>query len=514
MGTARDRLARAAGAVSLATLCSRVLGLTRDAVRAALLGASALSDALDVAFKVPNLLRDLFAEGAFSGAFVPTLAGVRERKGDAAAFEVLNRVFTTMLIHVGLVVVLLVWGADGVVRLITAERFAQSAEFGLTVLLVRLLAPFLLFVSLAVAAMGALNLFDRFFVPALSPALQNLTLVAGGGLMLAAGIGGAAAAVPWAVLLLIGGLAQFVVQLPALWRLGWRPRLLPDPLARHAETRTILGRMLPVVGGMAATHVCIVINTKLATDVVGGTSNLYYAFRLVHLPVGLVGVAVGTAVLAHASRSHARGDAAAVQRSLQDAIRVTLALSLPAAAGLLVLGEPLARMLYLWGNMEPESARAIGATVRYFSAAVVFYCLVKVTVPVLYAQGRVKVPLAASLVAVAANLAVALGTYQTLESRGLALAVGAGQAANWLVLMAVLRVDLRPLALPVARSVVGAALCGLAAWWVADLLPADRAVGARLLRGLLPVAAGMVAYFGSVWLLGARTLLDRPRNRA
>jgi putative peptidoglycan lipid II flippase len=227
-----------------------------------------------------------------------------------------------------------------------------------------------------------------------------------------------------------------------------------------------------------------------------------------------VGVAVGTAVLAHASRSHARGDAAAVQRSLQDAIRVTLALSLPAAAGLLVLGEPLARMLYLWGNMEPESARAIGATVRYFSAAVVFYCLVKVTVPVLYAQGRVKVPLAASLVAVAANLAVALGTYQTLESRGLALAVGAGQAANWLVLMAVLRVDLRPLALPVARSVVGAALCGLAAWWVADLLPADRAVGARLLRGLLPVAAGMVAYFGSVWLLGARTLLDRPRNRA
>jgi len=180
MGTARGRLARAAGAVSLATLCSRVLGLARDAVRAALVGASALSDALDVAFKVPNILRDLFAEGAFSGAFVPTLSGVREREGDAAAFAALNAVLSTMLLHVGIVVVLLIVGAEPVVRTITAARFAASAQFELTVVLVRLLAPFLLFISLAVAAMGALNVFDRFFVPALSPALQNLTLVAGG----------------------------------------------------------------------------------------------------------------------------------------------------------------------------------------------------------------------------------------------------------------------------------------------------------------------------------------------
>jgi len=513
MGTARRRLARAAGAVSLATLFSRVLGLARDAVRAALLGAGALSDALDVAFKVPNLLRDLFAEGAFSGAFVPTLSGVREREGDEAAFAALNGVLSTMLLHVGLVVALLVAGADGVVRAITAERFAESAEFGFTVLLVRLLAPFLLFICLAVAAMGALNVFDRFFTPALSPALQNLTLVAGGGALLAFGAGGAGAAVPWAVLLLVGGALQFAVQLPALWRLGWRPSLRPDPWARRPETRAVLGRMLPVVGGLAATHVCIVINTKLATDVVGGTSNLYYAFRLVHLPVGLVGVAVGTAVLAQASRSHARADGEGVRGTTEDALRVTLALALPAAAGLLALGEPLARMLYLWGAMEPAEARAIGATIRYFSPAVVFYCLVKVTVPVLYAQGRVRVPLLASLLAVGCNLAVAFSTYRTLQYRGLALAVGAGQAANWAVLAVALRIRLRPLLPGLLRRAVAAALCGGAAAWLAARLPADPGASARLVRGLAPVAAGAAVYFAAARLLGARALLDTSSGR-
>jgi len=514
MGTARGRLARAAGAVSLATFCSRVLGLARDAVRATLLGATSLSDAVDVAFKVPNLLRDLFAEGAFSGAFVPTLSGVRARRGDAAAFEALNRVLSTMLVHVGIVVALLVIGADVVVRAITSARFAESAAFDLTVLLVRLLAPFLLFISLAVAAMGALNVFDRFFVPALSPALQNLTLVAGGGVLIGAAVGGAPAAVPWAVLLLVGGLLQFAVQLPPLWRLGWRPALRPDVFARTTETRAILSRMLPVVGGMAATHVCIVINTKLATDVVGGTSNLYYAFRLVHLPVGLVGVAVGTAVLAHASRSHAEQDGEGVRGTTRAALRVTFGLALPAAAGLMALGEPLARMLYLWGGeMDADGAAAIGATIRYFGPAALFYCLVKVTVPVLYAQGRVRIPLLASLVAVACNLAVAFGTYRTLQYRGLALAVGAGQAANWLVLARALRLDLRPLAGDLVRRAVAAGACGLAAWGAAQALPAGAAAGARLLRGLLPVGAGAAAYFGTAALLRARPLLDRPQNR-
>lgn len=509
-----SRLVRAAGAVSAATLVSRVLGLGRDVVRAALLGAGALSDALDVAFKVPNLLRDLFAEGAFSGAFVPTISGVREKDGRAAAFTVLNRVLSTLVVHVGIIVVLLVVGAEEVVRLITSARFAESAEFDLTVHLVRLLAPFLLFVSLAVASMGALNVFGRFFLPALSPALQNLTLVVGGISMIAMANGGARAATPWAVLLLVGGAMQFLIQIPALWKLGWRPRFLPDPLARHPEIRTILGRMLPVAGGLAATHVSIVINTKLATGYPGGTSNLYYAFRLVHLPVGLVGVAVGTAVLAHASQRHAKNDAAGVQRALSEAVRTTLALALPATLGLAVLGEPLARMLYQWGGeLSASQAAAIGETIRWFSPAVVFYCLVKVTAPVLYAQGRVRAPLLASLVAVVCNLAVALGTHEALRHRGLALAVGAGQAANWFVLIWILRMPLRPLFRPALRLLLASLACAAAAAATAWLVSPEF----RLIRGIAPVGAGVLAYAVVAWAIHvpeARALLDRLRNRS
>jgi len=489
-------------------------------MRAALLGAGPLSDALDVAFKVPNLLRDLFAEGAFSGAFVPTLAGVRERDGDQAAFTVLNRVLSTMLLHVGLVVVLIVWLAPEIVLAITSEKFAQRAEFEFTVVLVRLLAPFLFFISLAVAAMGALNVFDRFFLPALSPALQNLVLVAGGGIMVSAGLDGAQAALPWALLLLVGGALQCAVQFPPLWRLGWRPRFLPDLAAREPETRAVLSRMLPVVGGMAATHASIIINTKLATADVGGTSNLYYAFRLVHLPVGLVGVAVGTAVLSKASRAVARNDDEAVRDSLVQATLLTLAFALPAAAGLAALGEPIARLLYLWGNAKPSDAAAIGETIRYFSLAVVFYCLVKVTVPVFYAQGRLRGPLIASLVAVVCNLVVALTTHPYLQWRGLALAVGVGQAANWLVLTLMLRSSLAGvggrLMGHAARLTVAAAVCGLAAWGTARIMPAGDGFGARAMAGLVPVGVGAVAYIGAAWICGAKealALLDSPRNR-
>jgi putative peptidoglycan lipid II flippase len=519
-----SRLARAAGLVSLAVFLSRILGLMRDALRAALVGARWLSDALDVAFKVPNLLRDLFAEGAFSGAFVPTLSAVREREGDAAALALLNRVLSTMVVYVGLVTALLVAFAPQVVGLIASSRFTADPEsFELAVELVRLLAPFLLFISLAVAAMGALNVFGRFFVPALSPAMQNLLLVAGGLTLVHLGVGRMEAVRPWALLLLAGGALQFLVQLPALYRVGWRPRFTPDLRLRAPETREIGRRMLPVVVGLAAAHVCILINTRLATADEGGTSNLYYAFRLVHLPVGLVGVAVGTAVLAEASRLAARADLAGVRETLGRALLLTLAFAAPACAGLAVLGDPLAKLLFQWRKMTPSEAEAIGETIRYFSVAVIFYCCVKVMVPVFYAQGRTRVPMAASFVAVAANLACALALHPHLKWRGLALAVGIGQAANLAVLLgAVARQYGRPapgVLGEVAKILLASALCGgaaaLAAGWFRD----DPALLPRLSRALVPVGAGALVYFlaGSLLrcdailqvLRGARRL-DRP----
>ncbi len=500
-----SRLARAAGLVSAATLVSRVLGLLRDAVRAALVGARGLSDALSVAFKIPNLLRDLFAEGAFAGAFVPTLSRVKAEHGDAAAFKLLNRALATLLVYVGLVVVGLVVFAEPVVRLMTAENFEKRAVFPLTVILVRLLAPFLLFICLAVAAQSALNVFGRFFVPALSPALQNLTLVAGGFLLLSLGQERVEAAFPWACLLLAGGALQFFVQVPALWRVGWRPRFEPDLGLRTPEARRIVRRMLPVAGGLAAAHVSILVNTWIATETPGGDSTLYYAFRLVHLPVGLVGVAVGTVVLAQASAKVVRGDEDGVRATLSEGLLLSLALSMPAFAGLLALGPVLAEMLFHWGNLKPDEAAAIGTTIRWFAPAVVFYCSVKVVVPAFYARGDVRGPLKASLVAVAVNLACALSLKDLLSYRALALAVGCGQAANLAVLLALLKRrdggGGPGLTLRIAKVAAAAAACGAVAWAATHVLPGGSGAVSRIARGLLSVLAGAAAYIAAGWLL-------------
>ncbi|MHC4547225.1 MAG: murein biosynthesis integral membrane protein MurJ [Planctomycetota bacterium] len=512
-----SRLSRAAGLVSVATLVSRVLGLARDAVRGALVGARWLSDALDVAFKVPNLLRDLFAEGAFSGAFVPTLARTREHEGDGAAFALLNRVLSTMLVYLGAVVLLMVLFAPQIVRLLAAEEFvAQRELFALTVDLVRILSPFLLLICLAVAAMGALNVFGRFFMPALSPAAQNLVLVAGGVLVFHVGLGREDAARPWALLLLGGGAMQFLIQVPVLYRSGWRPRFAPDLKLCAPETREILRRMLPVVGGLAAAHVCILINTRLATGDEGGTSNLYYAFRLVHLPVGLVGVAVGTAVLAEASRRAARADADGVRATLGDALLLTVAFATPACAGLLVLGDPIAKLLFLWGDMSPAEAGAIGETIRYYAVAVIFYCCVKVVVPVFYAQGQTRVPVMASLVAVLANLACALALHPSLQWRGLALAVGVGQAANLAVLLgAVARRYGRPpgaALVHLGKIALASALSAGAAALAVRFFPDERAAVPRFARGLVPVAAGAVVYFAAGSLLRCEAIVSVLRG--
>lgn len=501
------RLSRAAGLVSVATLVSRVLGLLRDSVRAALFGSGWLSDALDVAFKVPNLFRDLFAEGAFSGAFVPTLMGTNEREGRAAALVLLNRVLSTMLVYVGAICAGIVAFAPAIVRALAAPEFlGQPGLVTDAVLLVRVLAPFLLLICMAVAAMGALNVFGRFFVPALSPAAQNLVLVIGGIVVYKAVAEDADRAVPWACLLLAGGALQFLIQVPALLRAGWRPRFLPDLRLRAPETRQMLRRMLPVVAGLAATNVCILVNTRLATGAEGGTSNLYYAFRLVHLPVGLVGVAVGTAVLAEASRRAALHDREGARQTLAEALLLCLAFAAPAAAGLLVLGPPIADMLFRWGpQMDTARTAAIGLTIRWFAPAVVFYCAVKVVVPFFHAHGQVRVPLIASLTAVACNIACALLAYKALLWNGLALAVGVGQVANLAVLLAAAGAlhgwPCPALLLRLFKIALASGACAAGAAATLGFLPMGEGAGTRFLRGLGPVAAGGAAYFAAGVLL-------------
>ncbi|MEE8104674.1 MAG: murein biosynthesis integral membrane protein MurJ [Planctomycetota bacterium] len=518
------RLTGAARRVSLATLVSRVLGLFRDALRAALVGAGALSDALEVAFKVPNLLRDLFAEGAFNGAFVPTLSQTQKDEGEEAAFDLVNRALSTLLIYAGGAVVLLVVFAPQLIGWITDPSFSGDPEkFETAVFYARLLAPFLLFITLAVVLMGALNVRGRFFLPALSPASQNLLLVGGGSFLLMLGVTGESAAFPWALLLLTGGALQFLLQVPAMRREGWRPRFCPDPKFRDPALRQIVLRMAPVVLGLAATHLCILINLRLASQYVGGVSFLYYGFRLVHLPVGLVGVAVGTAALAEAARQAAAGDREAVARTMGDGLRLCLAFAIPAAVGLMVLGGPIAHLLFGYGATEAAEANAIGQAITLYALAVVPYCAVKVLVPVYYAVGKMRVPLLASVFAVAANLAVAipLARNPDFQWRALAIAVGAGQAVNLLILMVAGRRHFlagRPGFLAaVVKMAAAACACGGATWAVSLLLPGGEGFLARAAAVFGPTVAGVAAYFAVGRLLGSQEILavvrlDRSGN--
>jgi len=508
------RLSRAARAVSAATLLSRLLGLARESVRAALLGSARLSDAVDVAFRLPNLLRDLFAEGAFSGAFVPALAREREARGKEATLSLVNRAGSTLLVWVLLAVALLAAFAPQVLGAVTSAEFRADPErFPEAQRLARILAPFLLFICMAVVAMGALNVCGRFFVPAVSSAAQNAVLVGGGGALLLLGTTGGAAATPWALLLLLGGALQFAVQWPALRREGWRPRFAPDLRLRDPAVREIVRRMAPVVIGLAATHACILVNQRLATSDVGGASYLSYGFRLVHLPVGLVGVAVGTAVLAEASRHAARGDRSGVARTLGDALGLCLAFALPAAAGMAVLADPIAQLLFRHGATTADEARAIGETIRLYAPAVVFYCCVRVVVPVFQAQGRLRVPILAAFAAVAANLlcGVPLHALPEWRWRGLALALGAGQAANLAVLLgAVARAFGGPrpgTAAVLAKLALATAASAGAALLVRDAIPAGASLVARLVRVAAAVAAGGAAYVGAGLLLRSREIL-------
>jgi putative peptidoglycan lipid II flippase len=369
--------------------------------------------------------------------------------------------------------------------------------------------------------MGALNVCGRFFLPALSPATQNLVLVAGGSVLAILGLTEDRALLPWAALLLLGGAVQFAVQLPALRREGWRPQWRPDVFFKSPAVREIAKRMGPVVLGMAATHISILINTRLASQFTGGVSYLYYGFRMVHLPVGLVGVAVATVTLAQASKHAAKGDLDGVRTTMGDSMRLCLAFALPAAAGLFVLAHPLAQLLFRHGATAMHDAMLIGETIRVYALAVVSYCCVKVMVPVFFALGRVRVPVIASLIAVAANLTVALTLSRDpqWEWKAMALAVGVGQAFNLIVLMVAAR-RVFPEALPgflgsLAKILVATAGCGAAAAALLHALPWGTGLGERAVRALVPTFGGAAAYFALGWALRCeeiRAVLLRRRG--
>src|SRR5438309_2254905 len=385
---------RATGIVGVAILCSRVLGLIREVVFAALFGASRNMDAFLTAFRAPNMLRDLFAEGALSTAFVTTFSQRIATEGDTSAWNLASKVATLALVFMSTVSLLGVIFAPVFINILAPGFPIEKAE--LTVLLTRIMFPFILLVSLAALVMGMLNAKNVFGMPAMASSFFNLGAIIGG-VALCYWLDpqpswrhphfGARGLVGLSIGTLIGGLLQLIVQFPPLHRVGFKFR--PDFNWRDAGVRTILILMGPATIAASAVQVNVAVNSGFASGLGDGPMTfLNIAFRLMQLPLGIFGVAVGTVTLPLVSRTAALGDMAAFRSALAHAIRLVTLLTIPAAIGLIILAQPIISVIYEHGRFTPEATRQTAGALQFYAIGLAAYSAVKVLAPAFYADRK------------------------------------------------------------------------------------------------------------------------------
>ena len=481
-------LARAAGIVSLATLVSRVLGLVREQVFAAFFGAGFAVDAFQVAFRIPNLLRDLFAEGAMSAAFVPTLTQVQERQGREAAMRLANLVVNFLLVTVSAVCLLGILFADRLVPWM-APGFGQvPGKLELTTQMTRIMTPFLLLVALAAAVMGVLNTRRIFFVPAIAPTMLNLALIAAGFVLspLCPRFG-LQPIVGMAFGVLLGGLGQLLIQVPSLHGQGfrWRPMIS----FRDPGVLRIVTLMAPAAIGLAATQVNIFVNTFLASMLrQGSVSWLNYAYRLMQLPIGLFGVAIATVTLAEVSRHAARREMPELKRTISFSLRFGLFLTLPATMILMALAHPIVALLYQHGRFGPEDSVQTAQALWGYALGLSAFSAVRVLVPVYYSLGMTRIPVTISFVTIAMNIVLNILLMHPLQHRGLALATSISSVLNFALLFEMLRRKIGPMGGRILARAAGKI-------FLASLLAAVAAFGVATGLGHAMGSAGLIARF-------------------
>jgi putative peptidoglycan lipid II flippase len=443
-------VAKSAGTVGAATLLSRVLGLVREQVMATLFGAGFATDAFNVAFRIPNLLRDLFAEGAMSSALVPTFTSIHELQGEKEAWTFGRRLMATLL---GLLLLICAIGyifARPLVHAFAPGFSAIPGKTELTVMLTRVMLPFLPAVALAAAAMGMLNARGRFGVPALAPTLLNLGMVVFGlALLPVCRHFGQPAILAMAIGVLIGGLLQFGFQLPSLFRLGFRLRL-GRPRA-HPGVRRVALLMLPAVIGLAATQLNLFVSTLIASLLEqGSVSWLWYAFRIMQLPIGVFGVALATVSMTELSRAAVARDMGALKGTLSSTLRLLFVLTLPAALWLAVMARPVIALLYEHGRFHAEDTRRTAAALVMYCIGLPAFAAVGVMTRTFYALGNTRTPVQASFVSVALNLTLNLLfigplKFLGLGHLGLAFATSVTAMVNFLQLAFYLRRRIGPI---------------------------------------------------------------------
>ena len=432
---------RAAGIVGIAVLCSRLLGLVRELLLARLFGAGLAMDAFKVAFRIPNLLRDLFAEGALSTAFITTFTKKNATEGDASAWALANKVATLAVIFMSLVVVVGIFICPWLVGIL-GGGFSPE-KMALIVLLTQIMFPFILLVSLAALAMGMLNSKDVFGVPAMASSFFNIGSIAGG-----VGLAwwldpafGPKALVGLSIGTLVGGLAQLVVQFPALYKIGYRFR--PDFAWRDDGVRQVLRLMGPAVIAASAVQVNVMVNSTFASYVLGDGPVRWvgFAFRLMQFPLGLFGVSIGTVTLPLVARHAAVGDLDALRDTLARGLRLGFLLTIPSTLGLIVLAEPIISLIYQHGRFDAESTHQTAVALQFYALGLAAYSGIKVLSPAFYAIDRRRTPMMVSFGAIGVNLLLNwIFTFQLkMGHRGLALSTGCVALANFTALYCLMR---------------------------------------------------------------------------
>jgi putative peptidoglycan lipid II flippase len=501
----QPRFVRSTAKVSAGTFCSRILGMARMSVMSGLFGASDANDAFVAAFKIPNLLRDMFAEGALSAAFIPVFTAKLKEAGRSSAMQTANLVLNFLLVVVGLLVLVGIFLVPLIVSALAPGFEDIPGKTELTVLLGRVMMPFLLIISAAALFMGMLNALGKFGTPAFAPTLLNIGMIASGFLIcpfVSPPILGMAIGV------LIGGIGQCLVQLPQLLKGGFKLRF--DFKFNNPDLILILKLAAPMIIGLAATQFNVFVITNLASKLSdGAVSFLDYAYRLLHLPLGLFAVAIATVALPNASRLAAEKDYDGMGELYMRALRFGLFLVLPAQVVLLFAGKPIVALLYQHAEFTAVDTLQTSSALAFYAVGLAAYSSVRITVPMFYALKETRIPVAISVVSVAANIMLCFILMGHLDFRGLSLAVACSGWLNFTLLLLFLRRRIRMTSLQnsfrglvmiVLPSILLAALLILGQ----QIVPCDINAGSKvswLIYVIIMLLGAVMIYLGTAKIL-------------
>ncbi len=526
-------VARSAGIVSIAVMGSRVLGLVRELIFAAFFGAGFATDAFIIAFRIPNLLRDLFGEGALSAAFVTTFTAKLNNEGEKSAWRLANLVNNGLFLVLSLIALLGIIFSPQIVGLLmdispkrgTIDPVKAQLTFDLAVQMTRIMFPFLLMISLAAVAMGVLNTKGLFGIPASASTMFNVGSIFGGLLCsyffapdYIAGIASAIihgqqpqlsqqaaarAIIGMAIGTLIGGICQWLVQVPSLRKVGYRWQ--PVLSFKDEGVQQVMKLMAPAIIGAAAVQVNVLVSTNFASSLgEGPVSWLNYAFRLIQFPIGVFGVAISTATITKTAREAAQGKLDDFRKTIASSLRLTMLMTIPSTIGLVVLAKPIIGMIYERGRFTASDTNQTAEALMFYALGLSAYSAIKVLAPAFYALKDTRIPMLASVLSIITNYFVAKLSieYFGIGHRGLALSVSAVAIINFALLFFFLRqklngIDGWELLLAFGKIIAAALLMGGACYFLSaqiTLFLGDQALFARIMNVMISVGVGVLVF--------------------